>query len=158
MSQEKAPLTKSKPPIFSTSWNRNTVSWNLYWCYSSTCEVDWLKQSPSVKRGVLRNFAKFPEKHMCQSLFFNKVAGLRPATLLKRDSTGAFCKFCNIFKNTYVIEHLRQLILASCTFSLHPASRGDVVLTSCVCLLKWYYNLHLPNIFLCTRRQELFQI
>ena len=23
---------------------------------------------------------------MCQSLFFNKVAGLRPATLLKRDS------------------------------------------------------------------------
>ena len=28
--------------------------------------------------GVLRNFAKFTGKHMCQSLFFNKVAGLRP--------------------------------------------------------------------------------
>ena len=25
--------------------------------------------------GVLRNFAKFAGKHLCQSLFFNKVAG-----------------------------------------------------------------------------------
>ena len=32
---------------------------------------------------VLRNFAKLTEKHLCQSLFFNKVAGLRLATLLK---------------------------------------------------------------------------
>ena len=32
----------------------------------------------SIIKGVLRNFAKFPRKHLCQSLFFNKVAGLRP--------------------------------------------------------------------------------
>ena len=30
------------------------------------------------KKSVLRNFAKFTRKHLCQSLFFNKVAGLRP--------------------------------------------------------------------------------
>ena len=36
------------------------------------------------KKDVLRNFAKFTGKHLCQSLFFNKVAGLRPATLLKK--------------------------------------------------------------------------
>ena len=35
------------------------------------------------KKGVLRNFAKFTGKHLCQSLFYNKVAALRPATLLK---------------------------------------------------------------------------
>ena len=29
------------------------------------------------KKGVLRNFAKFTEKHLCQGLFFNKVAGLQ---------------------------------------------------------------------------------
>ena len=29
----------------------------------------------SVKKGVLRNFAKFTEKHLCQSPFFNEVAG-----------------------------------------------------------------------------------
>ena len=41
-------------------------------------------QKCSMKKGVLRNFAKFTEKHLCHSLFFNKVAGLRPATLLKK--------------------------------------------------------------------------
>ena len=32
------------------------------------------------KKNVLMNFAKFTGKHLCQSLFFNKVAGLRPET------------------------------------------------------------------------------
>ena len=36
------------------------------------------------KEDALRNFAKFKRKHLCQSLFFNKVAGLRPVTLLKK--------------------------------------------------------------------------
>ena len=43
-------------------------------------------QRCSMKKGVLRNFAKITGKHLCQSLFFDRVAGLRPATLLKRDS------------------------------------------------------------------------
>ena len=38
----------------------------------------------SVRKDVLRNFAKFTGKPMCQSLFFNKVAGQRPVTLLKK--------------------------------------------------------------------------
>ena len=38
----------------------------------------------SVRKAVLRNFAKFTEKHLCQSVFFNKVAGLSPATLFKK--------------------------------------------------------------------------
>ena len=36
------------------------------------------------QKGVLKNFAKFTGKHLYQSLFFNKVVGLRPAALLKR--------------------------------------------------------------------------
>ena len=36
------------------------------------------------KKGVLRNFANFTGKHLRQALFFNKIAGLRPATLLKK--------------------------------------------------------------------------
>ena len=52
----------------------------------------------SVKKGVLRNFTKFTEKDLFLSLFFNKVAGLRPATLLKkrrwhRSVPGNFVKF-----------------------------------------------------------------
>ena len=38
----------------------------------------------SVRKGVLKNFAKFAGKHLCQKLFFKKVVGRRPATLLKR--------------------------------------------------------------------------
>ena len=39
------------------------------------------------KKSALKYFAKFIEKHLCQSLFFNKVAIVKPATLLKRDSS-----------------------------------------------------------------------
>ena len=37
-----------------------------------------------VFQGFLRNFEKLTGKHLLQSLFFNKVVGLRPAALLKR--------------------------------------------------------------------------
>ena len=37
----------------------------------------------SVRKGVLKNFTKFMGKHLCLVLFFNKVAGLRPAAVLK---------------------------------------------------------------------------
>ena len=37
----------------------------------------------SVRKGVLRNFSKFTGKQLYQSLYFDKVAGLEPATLIK---------------------------------------------------------------------------
>ena len=40
----------------------------------------------SVIEGVLTNFANFTRKHYLCCSFFNKVAGFRPATLIKRDS------------------------------------------------------------------------
>ena len=36
------------------------------------------------KKSVLRNFSKFTGKHLCQSLFPNKIADLRPAFLWKK--------------------------------------------------------------------------
>ena len=38
----------------------------------------------SVRKCVLRNFCKFTGNHLCHSPFLNKVAGLRPAILLKK--------------------------------------------------------------------------
>ena len=59
-----------------------------------------------MKKGVLRSFTKFTGKHLCQSLFFNKVAGLRPAPLLKKILVQVFfCEFCEISKNTFFTEH-----------------------------------------------------
>ena len=57
-------------------------------------------------KGVLENFAKFTVKHRCQSLIFNKVTGLRPATLLKKEALAQVfsCDFCEIFKNTFFYQ------------------------------------------------------
>ena len=59
------------------------------------------------KKDVLRIFIKPTRIHLCQSLFFNKVAGLRPAALIKRGSgTGELetqenCEFCEISKSAF---------------------------------------------------------
>ena len=45
-------------------------------------EIQFRSSRPEVfcKKRVLRNFAKFTGKHLCQSLSFNKVAGLQSWT------------------------------------------------------------------------------
>ena len=42
------------------------------------------QNTEAATKGFLKNLTKFMGKHLCQSLFFNKVAGLRPANLLER--------------------------------------------------------------------------
>ena len=51
---------------------------------------------------------KIRRKDLCRSLFADKVAGLRSATLLKKESLEQVfsCEFRKIFKNTYFTEHL----------------------------------------------------
>ena len=44
----------------------------------------------SVKKGVLKNISKFTGKHLCQSLFFNTVAGLRFCILNQLNTSGIF--------------------------------------------------------------------
>ena len=50
--------------------------------------ISWYTEAATrgalLKKSVLRNFTKFTGKYLCQGLFFNKDAGLRPATLLKK--------------------------------------------------------------------------
>ena len=57
------------------------------------------------KKGVLGNFAKFIGKHLCQNLFFNKVAGLRPepCNFVKKETLAQVfsCEFCEISRNTF---------------------------------------------------------
>ena len=62
----------------------------------------------SVRKGVLRNFAKLSGKHLCQSLFFNKVAVLRPVTISKKQTLRQMfsCEFCVISKSKFFTEHL----------------------------------------------------
>ena len=46
------------------------------------------------EKGAIRNLTKFTGKLLCQSLFFNKVAGLRH----KKET---LAQFCEISKNTF---------------------------------------------------------
>ena len=69
-------------------------------------------QRCSMKKGVLRNFTKFTGKHLCQSLFFNKVAGLSPTTSLKKRLAQVFSfGFCKIPKNNF--SYRTPLVAAS---------------------------------------------
>lgn len=56
------------------------------------------KQTPDV--------AKFKGKHLCRSLSFYKVAGLRPEIYQKRLWYGCFPACCEIFKNIIFTEYL----------------------------------------------------
>ena len=104
-------------------------------CYDSEA-VD---RKCSIKKGVLRNFAKFSGKYLCQSLFFHKITGLRPATLLKKTLAQVFsCDFCKISKNTF---YYRTPLMAT----------SDYVNISDVCFLvqieKTSKNLNLVSHF-----------
>ena len=62
-----------------------------------------------IKKSVLQNFSKFTEKHLCQSLFFNKVAGLRPVTLLKNGPWHRCfpVNFAKFLRTPFFIKQLR---------------------------------------------------
>ena len=65
------------------------------------------------RKGVLTNFKKFTGKHLCQGLLFNKVAGLRTLTLLKkRFWYRCFpVNFSKFLKTPSITENLRWLLL-----------------------------------------------
>ena len=74
-------------------------------CFFKVCgyeNIRFLKQPPEVlcKKGVLTNFTKFTGKHLCQSLFFNKVAGLRIPV-----------NFVRFLRTPFYTEHLWWLLL-----------------------------------------------
>ena len=71
------------------------------------------------KKGVL-SFAKSTGKHLCQSLFFNKVAFKKPATLFKkrlwhRCFPVNFAKFLR----TPILKNICKLLLRSHTYCRH---------------------------------------
>ena len=64
--------------------------------------------------GVLRDLTKFTGKHLCQSLFFIKAAGLTPRTLLKKRRWHSCfpVKFVKFLRTPFYTEHLWWLLLS----------------------------------------------
>ena len=86
-----------------------------------------------LPRGVLQNFAELTGKHLCRSLFFHNVAGLRTGALLKirHSDTGVFLK--NIFLRT-PIQFVR--------FAVHNRKLRDVFYTACLLYGAMYIALY----------------
>ena len=88
--------------------NRNT---------RTRCEIYSNRSSDqrcSVGIGVPRNFTKFTGKHLCQSLFFNKAAGLRPeaCNFIKKETlTGVFLCFANFLRTPFSQNTSWRLLL-----------------------------------------------
>ena len=67
-------------------WRYFVLFYSVLIVYFEPVNVGWNKQKVLLDRSshqrfsmeivVLKNFTKFTEKHLCQNLFFNKVAGL----------------------------------------------------------------------------------
>ena len=65
------------------------------------------KQPPEVfyKKGALRNFTKCTEKHLCQSLFFNKVAGKARIPIFSEPLKEEVAQNKDWYKRTLFLKH-----------------------------------------------------
>ena len=90
-------ITKKDSMYF---WKDVSISKRYLWNYRSS------RPEVFCKKDVLRNFTKFTRKPLFQSLFFNKVAGLRSqaCNFIKKETLAQMCtcKFCEISKNTFL--------------------------------------------------------
>ena len=123
--QQCLPQSIFQNQMFLKSCGRNSQSLNAIKHRNSCPEVFY-------KKGVLRNFAKFTGKHLCQSLFFNKTAGLR----------------------SFFIEYLWWLILKTIAtlFSVGKTSRNRVPCFSRLFLNKVKVSI---NVLRVTRKSAL---
>ena len=81
----------------------------------------------SVRKGVLRNIAKFTGKHLCRRLFL-------PATLLKKRLWDRCfpVNFVKFFKNTFYTEHLRTTTSVHCLMNSLKCLYKQISTTNCV--------------------------
>ena len=95
-----------------------------------------------MKKDVLINFSKLTGKHLCQSLFLNKVAGLKACNFIEKKSLAQVfsCEFCKICKNTFFQEHIRtttsvfQILLLTKLFDISDFSLVETKHTTVIFL------------------------
>ena len=137
-----------------------------------------------MKQGALRNFTKFTGKHLCQSLFFNKVVGLRlklyniadhdtisveidstddPLKILKEESESAIKLFRvhNIFVN---LDKFQPTVLhkgnknhnSNITLNIENIIYNKYVKISKTIWNKSITNKSLKNIFLFSLKKHIY--
>ena len=112
-----------------STWNLKPGSWHLHF---ELADISWL-QAPSeaAPRNSLwkkfpKNFAKFTGKHMCQSLFFDRVQPQACNFIKNKTPTQVFsCEIYEHFKNTpfnRTLKHQYSHQFSSYTVCLYCSS------------------------------------
>ena len=113
-------LKNSKEELY---FVRNSVESKTVLCYGCIGALlkmnEWLRSSRLdvfCRKGIFRSFAKFIGKHLCESLFFNKV---RPA----RDSAQVFpVSLAKFLRPPFYKDHLQWLLLKIVWYLLNSLS------------------------------------
>ena len=116
------------------------ISWLLY-STSSVARNRISHGKCSLRKGVLRNSAKFTGKHLCQSLLFSKVAGLRPETLLKKRLWHRCfpVNFVKFLRTSFLQNTSTRLLLCLGTINLKSNNyKIKCILKSWVLAGNWY--------------------
>ena len=110
--------------LFIMKWLISSISSNTFQKIScNVCNISFFllpqqyKSSHwvfSTKKCVVKSFAKFTGKHLCQFLFFNKLVGLN-----KVPTPVFFYEFCEIFRNNFFTEQLWTTDSSSNMYSDH---------------------------------------
>ena len=101
--------TKSRSWLMLISNTKKLLTWTNDWGKRMEEKYRSSHRRRSVGKGVLNSFTKFTGKHLCQSLFFNEVAALRHATLLKKRRWRSWfpVNFVKFVRTPFFTEHLR---------------------------------------------------
>ena len=106
--------------LFALRINSSILIWLKYWFEMG--QYLYKQRSShrrcSVRKGILKNFAKFTGKHQCQSFFFNKVTGL-DLQFIKKETLVFSCEFC---------ENWVLLNRAPTSIQLHPSTPSSTQL------------------------------
>ena len=90
----------------------------------------------------------------------NKVAGLKPATLIKGDSITTFlCEICKILRTSFFTEHPRWLLLYHCKLHLYRLRILLTIPLDCniiPCLFQLNFVFFLPAYIFLQSYSELF--
>ena len=89
-----------------------TLAWKFLLClpqkvFGIYIFPNFVHRRCSLRKGVLRNCGKLTEKLLCQSLYFNKVAG-QACNFIKIEALAQefSCEFSEISKNTFFTEYV----------------------------------------------------
>ena len=96
---------------FSKNMSFDNITWKLNCPYYHEMNTQIYRSNHRrcffLKKKFLRNFANFTRKHLCQSLVFNKVAGLEVCNFNKKRIWHRYfpVNFANFLRRSFFTEH-----------------------------------------------------